>query len=156
MNSVTLLVDSFYRSVGIIPNFTMSFDLGINFVPELIKVLQITITSTYVPPQNVVYLCSNIIGGYSNGYYNIAHNLQPSIGNFCVIAVIPITAIGTTTYTIPQTHPYFTCLGTAFGKKNIKNTPKNISFSLIEHPGISADIGDNWTCIIDSKQLALH
>ena len=120
MDSIVYLIDSAYRSTGTVSNFTISFDDGISITPEIIKVLSVIITPQSIPPRNVIYLCSDIIGGYSNGYYDVGLNIQNIIGGYNVIAVIPVTAVGPTVYNCNTSNPYFTCLGTIFSIKIFK------------------------------------
>ena len=154
MDIVTLLVDSQYRTTGTITNFTMSFDLGLAFVPEVIRVIQIVLTPQSIPPKNVIYLCSNIIGGYSNGYYDIGFNLQNVIGGYCPIAVIPVTSTNTVVYNALSSQPFFTCLGTIFGKKTLTTqNPANLTFLLVNSDGTPANVTTDWICTIECKQF---
>lgn len=148
MESLVLLIDSTHRTTGSITNFAMNFDTGITFAPELIKVLNVILTPQSVPPRRVLYLCSDIIGGYNNGYYNIGS----TINNYCIIAVIPVLSILPTVYDSYSSQPYFTCLGTMFGKKSIIQKNKTVQFMLLTADGLPANVTTDWICTIECKK----
>lgn len=156
MDSLTLLIDSSLRVSGNINHFTMLFDLGLNVTPEIIKVLQVIIPAQgSIPPNAVYYVCSDIIGGYSNGYYDVGTNIQSTIGPYNIIAVVPVTnSNDTIVYRSNATEPYFTCLGTIFGKKHLNNQPQRaVTFLLVDKSGNPVNILTDWTCIIECKLL---
>lgn len=156
MDSVTFLIDSNKRSSGTPENFLVEdFDIGTSFTPEMIKVLSAVIYPTSIPPSNVLYLCSDIIGGYSNGYYDIGYNIGSVIGGYCIIAVIPVKNVDEpTVYNASESQPYYTCLGTIFGQKYIDMTiPRSINFIVTDIDGNPVDLVSDWVCTIHCKQL---
>ena len=154
MDAVTLLINSLNRTTGVPNNFTIVFDLGISISPEIVRILEITITPSVIPPSNVIYLCSNILSGYSNGFYPIGlPNNNNIIGPYCVIAVIPITSLQTINYKPTSISPFFTCMGTVFGKKNTDQTSKNLTFMLINNDGTPSSITGDYVFTIECRLL---
>lgn len=142
MDSATFIFTSRARSSGDVNNYTIEFDWPYLYSVSRIKVLRVNVIPNR--PSKAVYVTSDIIAGFDNGYI-----IPNTTFNNPIIAVCPPTNTANNIYVALLDDPSFVSEGSIFGARRIIPDPKRmLSFAIFYDDGSPVMTTEDWVIVI--------